>query len=226
MATLEIPPDLEDLCLARGDDVNPHRPLLTGDVIDSVEVPVLGADRQTVVLVAHPCSMRQGPALAPLLHVAPVANYGSEGDIVWKKHFRVMPLGELPGRQRPVALLDQVTLVPSSEINPARRTFCASRVGINLLRQRLVHHLTRVVVETWMFDQEGAGTYEEVDLMEGWIEAALDTGASLGDATDAFHTWVRSGEEGRTYQDQLADPQAVPAVRRAARVEMRQRYGS
>lgn len=108
MADLEIPSPADDLFLARGDEVNAHRPLLTGDVVADVPVPVLGADNRTVVIIAHPCAMRtNGVDLAELILVAPVVEHHDAGDHVWEKHFKVSPLDGLAGFTHAVARLDR-----------------------------------------------------------------------------------------------------------------------
>jgi hypothetical protein len=225
MADLEIPGSIEDLCLARADDVNPNRPLFTGDVIDGVVVPILGDEPQPVAIVSHPCSMRAGASLAELLHVAPVTLYQAPNDQVWNKHFKVMPLGPVGGIEHAVARLDKMTLVAGAEIEVDKRVFCATRPGINLMRQRLVHHLTRVVVPTFDFDAEAAGAHEEAELLEDWTDEAVRCGTAVAAACIEFHEWITETDGDRTRQDALVDPQEVPGIRRAMRAELKARYG-
>ena len=45
-----------DLYLARGDEVNPFRPLFTGDIVADAAIPGV-QDGGKAVVVAHPCSM-------------------------------------------------------------------------------------------------------------------------------------------------------------------------
>lgn len=84
--------------------------------------------------------------------------------------------------------------------------------------------MTRVVVETWLFDREAAGTYEEIDLWEEWVSHAVESGAAAGEAARAFHAWIRQDDGGRTRQERLASPQTAASVRRAAAAAMRDRY--
>lgn len=226
MADLEIPQSIDRLCLARNDDVNPLRPLFTGDVVTEVSVPVFGGQPMPVALVGHPCAMRKGAVLAEHLHVAPVADYQSPNDTIWAKHIRVMPLGSIAGVAHGAVQLDRMTLVEASALDPSRRVFCATRSGINLLRQRLVHCLTRVVVPTYLFDEESAGAHEEIDLMEEWLLAADSVGIPVADASESFHEWIRERDGQASHQESLNDPQAVAGIRRAMRAEMRHRYGS
>lgn len=225
MPGLAVPSPADDLFLAQGDEVNAHRPLLTGDVVAGVPVPVLGADDRTVVIVAHPCAMRtNGVDLAELILVTPVVEHHESGPHVWKRHLKVSPLDGLAGFHRPVAQLERATLVRSADVGIGDRLACASRLGINLLRQRLVHQLTRVVVETWKFDEEAAGTYEEIDLWEDWVSQAGESGAAAGEAAQHFHAWIRQDDGGQTRQERLASPQTAASVRRAAAAAMRDRY--
>src|ERR1700683_3155306 len=65
---LEAPPgttpDWATLYLARGDEVNEVRPVMTGDVFEDVPVCARNVDgepqRKTVVVVQHPCAIRAG----------------------------------------------------------------------------------------------------------------------------------------------------------------------
>lgn len=225
MAELEVPDDIEALTLTRDDEVNPLRPLFTGDVVTSVDVPILGDSPCAVAILSHPCAMRRGADLAPTLHIAPVAEHQS-GRVVWERHFRVMPLGRIAGFANAAIQLDQMTLVRSESLCIDQRVFCASRPAINLLRQRLVHHLTRVIVDTPTFDEEAAPAHEEVDLMEEWLETAAAARVEVADASTHFHEWIREVESGSPRQERLKDPQAVAGIRRAARSASRERYGA
>ncbi len=84
--------------------------------------------------------------------------------------------------------------------------------------------MTRVVVETWQFDREAAGTYEEIDPQEDWVSQAVESGAAAGEAAQHFHVWIREDDGGQTRQERLADPQTAASVRRAAAAAMRERY--
>lgn len=216
MAELEVPDDTDALALARGDEVNPLRPLFTGDVITDVEVPMLGDSPGAIAILSHPCAMRRGADLATVLHVAPVTAYQADHS-VWKSHFRVMPLGPTAGFPNAAIRLDQMTLVRSDSLEADRRAFCASRPAINLLRQRLVHHLTRVIVDTHTFDAESAPAHEEIDLMEDWLEQAATASVGVTDASAHFHEWIRGADGAIARQDRLKEPQAVAGIRRAAR---------
>lgn len=217
---LAVPDDPESLFLSRGDDVNPNRPLYTGDVIEDVVLPVLDDQPQIVIIVSHPCGMRAGPKLQTHLHVAPIVGHSESGPQMWTGNFKLMALDALPVLSNPVVRLDRSTLVRSDELEVERRIACLDRPGVNLLRQRLVHHLTRLVVDVALFDHEAAPAHEEVDLMEEWLNETTTHGVPMDDATAAFHDWLHAdGREAR-----LRDPAAVSSVRRALRTELYARY--
>lgn len=221
--TLEVPYDAGSLVLASGNDVNPNRPLYTGDVIAGVVLPVLQTDPLAVVIVSHPCSMRAGPTLLEHLHVAPVVAHSESGPQMWRGNFKLMALdavAESVGLTNPVVRLDRMTLVQTSEAQSAPRVACLDRAGVNILRQRLIHDLTRHVVNVTVLDVEASGAHEEVDLMEEWIDAAVTAGVEVAQAEADFHSWL----QGDARQSLLGSPSTASTVRRAARGEMGQRY--
>lgn len=224
---LEVPDDAEALFLARGDEVNSNRPLYTGDVVTGVHLDVLRADPLTVAVVSHPCAMRAGARLLDHLHVAPVVAHSESGLQMWRGNFKYMALdglAEAAGLTNPVIRLDRMTLAATDTLDISRRIACLDRPGVNILRQRLVNQLTRVVVPTRFFDEEAGGAHEELDLMENWLTAAGAVGVPLEAAARDFHEWVRAIDGTTTRQRALTNPQAVPSIRRAARSEIQQRY--
>lgn len=88
----------DDLYLARGGEVNPNRPIFTGDVLRNVPIPGVQDEGMALVL-AHPCSFRvdQGQ-LADRLLVARVKPMTKQGAKVWTSGFLDrMPLTDLDG---------------------------------------------------------------------------------------------------------------------------------
>lgn len=222
---LEIPESPEELVLAIADDVNPNRPLYSGDVFTGVRLPVLGPEPLTVVVVSHPCAVRAGARLRDHLHVAPLVGHSEFGRQMWTGNYRLMALDTLAavvGLTNPVVRLDLMTLVATSSLDLDRRVACLDRRGVNILRQRLVYQLTRVVVAVWQFDAEASGAHEEVDLLESWLDEAVSAGVSVEIATADFHSWLQV--DGR--QGALGDPSTASTVRRTARSEIQRRFGS
>lgn len=103
------------------------------------------------------------------------------------------------------------------------RSACLEPLGVNLLLQRWVHHNSRVVVQTHMYNEVTAGPYEEADLAEDWCETRLADGLDVRDATRECLDWLRQPQTagGPARQDLLVDPQLRAAVRAAARQHLR-----
>jgi len=133
-----------DLYLARVDDVNPLRPLFTGDVVADVAIPGV-QDGGMAVVVAHPCSMRGKDAqLEPRALVASVVERDKIGRAAWAKgNFGLMPLPDLleVGKLW-VARLDDIGKALTADIMAGVRVACLSPFGVNLLQQRFIWRLT------------------------------------------------------------------------------------
>lgn len=131
-----------------------------------------------------------------------------------------MPLPELrgPGAPFECAWLDQLGRTERAQVESSTRIACASPVGVNMLQQRLVFHLTRVEIPTPTFWDAFAHTYEEADLLEEWTEE-LGERLELDVAAAQFEAWIR--EESR--QQRLRDPQKRATIRVELRVELRRR---
>ena len=223
---LEAPASSSELYLAQGDDVPAGRPLLTGDIVQGIEIPGLAGSGDAAVLT-HPCSMRKdGVELADRLLVARVRKSSEIPLSRWKAgHFRVMPLPDLYGEgTHAAAFFEEIGLVDSMAVEGARRIACLSRRGINLLQQRFVWYLTRFAVPTHRLHEVTAAVLEEADLAEEWATAFLARGYSLQEAMQEFHKWIRAEDaSGAKRQDRLRNPQELPAVRRSLREELKRR---
>jgi hypothetical protein len=211
----------DDLYLARGDDVSEFRPLFTGDVLDDIAVPGV-QDAGRAMVLAHPCSMRGKDAhLAESILLAAVENHEAVPAYKWEQgYLNRMPLPELDGPEGSfaVAWLDRIGLAQTPSIISTRRLACLSPVGVNILQQRLVVHLTRVEIPTSKFWEAFAHTSEEVDLLEEWTEELADSVEPQQAAAD-FDSWIRA--ENR--QGRLRDPQQRASVRAAMRTEIHHR---
>lgn len=210
--------DPSRLYLTRGEEVSPHRPFFTGDVVESVAIPGV-QDEGAGIIVAHPCTMRRGPELAESVLVAAVGPHDEVPAERWGRgYFDRMPLPVLRGEGRPfeAASLTKVGLVRAEELLAADRIACLSEVGINMLQQRTVFNLTRLEVPTAEFWAAFAHTYEEADLLEEWVEAGADVGDATVLTAATFETWLRA--DGR--QESLRDPQQRASTRSEARREI------
>lgn len=204
-----------DLYLARGEEVNPNRPIFTGDVYR--DLPIAGVQDSGMALVlAHPCSFRFGAELADRLLVARVVSHPKQGPGAWRRGFLDrMPLPELDGDGFWAGYLELLGRTPTSGLRSGERVACLSEFGINMLQQRLTCHLTRAEVPTAKFNEAFAHTYNEADLLEEWTDTLTDAGWTPEAAAVKFEAYMRAGDP--SPQAKLLDVQQRPAVRRACR---------
>ena len=226
--TLEFPQSSDELYLAAAPtDVEPSRPLLTGDVFADIQVPGFDESGPAIILT-HPCSMRvDGVNLADRLLMARVTPSSGVPLHKWATgFFRIMPLPDLNGGCH-AARLDEIGLVMSSAVQSAQRLACMTPLGINLLQQRFIAYLTRFVVPTFRLNEACAAVFDEADLGEEWALVTVAAGMSLERAAVAFHDWLRSADSsGLTRQEQLAEPQRRSGVRRDMRRHLTDNFGS
>ena len=218
---LESYGSIEKLYLARGDEVNPLRPLLTGDVVETVDIPGVQEGARAVV-IAHPCQMRRGVALDAKILCALVRTHPPVDEPAWATGFYDRtPFPDLMGDSTLyVGDFTAVGLVESHELENGRRLACLQHFGVNLLQQRLVNHLTRVEIETDKFDDACAAVLEEADLLEEFRGEVVPVGIDIAEADAGFHDFIRADRDGgKSYQDWLRERQLRPQVRRACRAE-------
>jgi hypothetical protein len=145
----------------------------------------------------------------------------------WTGHISKMPLpGLVPGagssRRNQAAFFDDVYVVPSSNLDPARRIACLSQTGVNLLLQRWVHHNSRMIVPTWQYQDVSSPQYEEADLIEYWCDERVDDGLSVDDASLEAMKWLREDIEGGIMrQELLQERQKRSEIRRQMRTYLR-----
>jgi len=219
LETYEAP---DDLYLARGGEVNPLRPLCTGDVVADLAIPGV-QDGGMAAIVAHPCSMRGRDArLEPRVLAAAVAGSGKIGRTAWVTgNVGLMPLpGLLEAGQLWVARLDDIGKALTADILAGVRIACLSPFGVNLLQQRFIFRLTRHEVPTYLLQEVSAHVFEEADLLEEWSDTVCAAGASQEQAAASFEAFVRADYGGgKTLQSDLRDPQRRSTVRSACRAE-------
>lgn len=219
---LEKPRTPNDLYLARGDDVCDARPVLTGDVLDDVEViePDGSRTRRSVMVVEHPCSLRSdGVNLVPKLQVAGVHSRGKGGS--WRGNFSLMFLPELRPQKYAAADFGDPYIVGPGQLAMGHRVACLSTFGINLMLQRQVHRASRVIVPTSDFQAANEGVYEEADLIEEWCLERGDRGVEPLGATAECVAWLREEVNDVRRQELLRDPQQRSTVRRDMRAHLR-----
>lgn len=206
MALLASPDDPDDLWQAVGDEVPAHRMLMQGDVVLTDSGPLL--------VVTHACSMRRGAELHDTQMAAPIEAHPVskwDGSYDWMP----MPGAPVPHVNNPAGLLRVLRSVDTSVLVSGDRVAVMSNLGIQLLQQRLAHHLTRVAIDSAELAEHCAPILAEAELHEDWL------GALGADAEQQFHEFLDSDD--RKLRSWLADPakrsQAMTTVRR----EMRQR---
>lgn len=221
--SLETYADAADLYLTRGQDVNPRRPLFTGDVFADVPVPGIQPGGMALI-IAHPCTLRgRQTQLKEHVLVAAVREYAEVGQGAWTKgYYDMMPLPHLVGRGFYLGRFDEMGRALTADLLKTQRLACLSVPGINLLQQRLIWHLTRFEVETFRLHEAFAHTFEEADLLEEWNDVLCDGGVAKTEATVLFEEFIRADQgNGRTLQEGLRDPQRRSSVRSAVRAEAR-----
>lgn len=233
------PPGLDEIYGARGDEVAIHRPRLQGDVSRGIALPGLDDDdkHSLALIVDHPCSMRSGVQLRERVQMVRVRPEPDLPKNEWPTGFyRLFPLPKLiPGDKRCyAAFFDEVAMVPQEALQSEDRMACLSELGILLLQQRLVHHLTRVIVRPETLREASIPILEEADLQEDW-SATLATPAGTetlagaiareGQAFDEFLGQQHSAD-GTSRREALKDTMLRSAVRRAVQKEIKHRRGA
>lgn len=228
MSGLDRPRSVDELYLARGDEVEPYRPVITGDVFEGVTIPGTDEDLGFAIVLAHPCSMRAGAHLRSHVQMATVRRGPPillEG---WDGNYGVMPL---PGLRRPGDLRDRAVFevscrVPTSILTPERRVACLDTKGILLLLQRLTFNMTRYAPDQDTLLESIDYVLEEVDLMEEWMRARLvlgegeDPEVAIRDQEQAFDAILSQEINGSTLRNSLRDPKSRATVRRAVRAAL------
>jgi len=206
----------DDLYLAPGGEVNPNRPVFTGDVYRNGAIPGV-QDRGTTLVIAHPCSFRVGEGqLAERLLVTSVEPISKQGPNAWRSRFLDrMPLVDLDGEGYWVGHLDKIGRSLTADLHGGDRMACLSGFGVNMLQQRLTCHLTRAEIPTATFNEAFSHTFDEADLLEEWTDTLVAAGWTQAMAAAEFETFVREGDP--SLQAKLLDAQQRSSVRRPCR---------
>ncbi|MFF7259486.1 hypothetical protein ACFZCL_04220 [Streptomyces sp. NPDC008159] len=224
---MEKPKDPADLYRALGDEVNPSRPILTGDVFENVEVTNTDASvtRRTVMILDHPCSLRtDGVTLTERLLTAEVRRTepGSWRQGNYNRMFLPAPFPLADGKANPcAAFFDSCYHVSPDQLASGNRVACLTPLGVNLMLQRRVKHFSRVTVESFKFQEANSGVYEEADVIEDWCFDREDDGLKHSEAVAECVDWLREDVGGRTRQSMLKDPQQVSTVRQQMTQQLR-----
>jgi hypothetical protein len=228
---LDRPATADELYLARGDEVEPYRPVLTGDVFSEITIPGVGVPHELGMVISHPCNMRVGDRLRDNIQMLPIVEYQDVPLDHWVtgSHARVFLLPESQLLERPCAArFDETGMVPSRELTPGRRRICLSERGILLLLQRLVFSLCRADIPIEQFERAIAHVLAEAELLEEWNERLVpahgaDVEAALAAEATAFDEFMRTVEGETELRTQLRESHRVPNVRRLVRQEIARR---
>lgn len=218
-------PEWASLYRARGEEVVEHRPVFTGDVF--WDVTIAGeANPKSVIILQHPCAIRvDGVTLMPRLLVAEVAPAQVLMPSKWVTgNYKTLPLvglrpGELP--ETYAAKFIEHHLVARAELGAGTRIACLSQRGVNLLMQRWVHHNSRVIVPTWMYQEVSAPQFEEADMIEDWCTDRADDGIDAEAATPEVDAWLSEKLDGESRRDRLKDEQSRAQLRRDLREHLK-----
>ncbi|WP_194821815.1 hypothetical protein [Micromonospora sp. S-DT3-3-22] len=205
MPDLEAPRREEELYLARQDEVNPLRPPMTGDVYCDVAIPGVSDEEDPsgeglAMILAHPCSMREGPVLRQRIPVARVVPWNKEISFgAWRSnHISIMPLPHLIQSSKSemyAVVFERIGRVDSAELEISRRTASLTEYGIAVMQQRRIFFDTRAVVEIDALMEACAGVILETELAEEWNDALIDVAqkeegwldAALASEAQAFY---------------------------------------
>ncbi|WOQ69609.1 MULTISPECIES: hypothetical protein [Bacteria] len=220
---LETPAVPELIFMAKGAEVDPTRPIFTGDVFRRRDGSTMWA------VLQHPCALRrEGSDLLEQILVARVVEVQGHRSSWSKEAYRRMPLpGLQEGHEKhSIDFLALDLLGPDDLLDGCERIAVLSEQGVNLLLQRWVHHNSRVVVKTITFNEQISGPFAEADLQAEWMTDLEGTDSAT---SAAFHEWIRAGAEGGAgvnRQTLLDDPQTRAGVRRQMRVEIKARLAA
>lgn len=213
----------EALYHATGDEINPNRPVFTGDVVLIQSVPV--------AVLQHPCALRlNGVDLQPRVLVGQVQGWQRLTADQWAGNYKLMPLPTVAtddSNDSRISFVD-LDVINSDLLENSYRLANLSEAGVNLLLQRWIHHNSRVVVPTHSIQEVTSGPFAEAELVEEWCDTFTSQGLELGACRAGVHKWLRERESGMNLsrQEMLEDVEQRSAVRRAMRQRLREPFDS
>lgn len=225
----ETPQPLDSIYAGRGEDVDPLRPVFTGDVFsrESGGAPV--------IVLQHPCALRaDGVELVDRIlvaEVAPIAEVTKRANARtdWAdESMRAMPLPGLYEDGKDYAVdFRRIDALNGSEFQGGlRRVAILSLSGVNVLQQRWIRHNSRVLIPTGTYAEQIIGPYEEADLAAEWLFELDGVPAHAASQMHDFAKWIAAPAfqgDRRSRQDLLEEAQSRSSVRRAMLLEVRER---
>lgn len=234
MELLEAPESPDDLYLETG-DVSWSRPVFQGDIYREVHLLGVSEGPTSVMLITHPCSMRQGESLRERLAGVHVVEYQKLPLPRWRSgHYDVMPLpgsvADALDMNHPAADFRYIGGTPTSELILNKRVAALSENGLLLMQQRYIHHHARYAVDIETLYEHMAPVLIEAELQTDWSDSArlcpqagVDALAIIEQSQRDFQTFLGRGES--SLREQLKTPRFRAAVRREVRREIEKRFG-
>ncbi len=211
------------------------RPLAQGDVLRSVALPN-GDVLDLAMIVAHPCSMRQGGKLRERLVVAEVAAHQNVPARKWPTgFFDFFPLPELDDSGQPVSVyFHSLHSVVTQQLESCERVAVLTEYGQMVLLQRWIYHMARLVVDPQELTELIVPVQDELSMQMDWVEAGLDASLTGDERAERL---AQLGGEFQAFLGPPSDPASLRQrlsngehdrvyVRKAIQVEIKRRYGS
>ena len=196
--------------------------IMTGDLFSGVRV--IGARSPLTVMIAgHPCTIRGAEGtLQPRVVWVTVKEHQRVPYRKWPQgYYNVFPIGcGQDGVNRAADLQEWVT-VDSAQLDRTRRELTLTDYGIVALQQRIVHSLTRVVVEKGVLYESMRPILREAELERDWVEARSQT-QKIDESTREFARFMDEADRRRRLRDESHESAVRSEVRSRLRESSRQ----
>lgn len=211
------------------------RPIMFGDVFADVPCSRGGAPESYVMVMTHPCSMRNGATLRSSVVTAQVTKFPGgkvKDQTLWRSrffdYFPLVGFNNAHPQEPCVVRLGELHAARTADLDVAKRAFALSNYGVASVLQRWMYQLSRDPVPIAVLEELIAPAMTEAELEEEWCQAALDAGAMpIKDASSDFQTFLGLPHAGGLRDALLSgDISALARVRRDVRVERRSRFGA
>jgi hypothetical protein len=227
---LDYPRSEHELFLGVGDEVDPFRPLIQGDVYRGLTIAGYPPDdHDHVAILQHPCSMRRGPELRDRVAVVPVRVYQRVPLEAWSVgHMRVVPFPTLSvgASAHAAAYLTEPGTVRAEEFSGATRVAQLSTHGLLLFQQRVVYCSTHCVVGLDTLEEFSAPALAEAELLTDWCTALVERHPDIAEPeairleSAAFERYIRLETDVQTRLDSV---ETRADARRQVRLEIDRR---
>lgn len=212
-----IEPEGDDEILDFEPEALQFNAVMTGDLFESVAVA--GEPQPAPVVVAgHPCTIRGASGrLRPRVACIRVGDHQAVPYRHWPAgHFGVFPISRAVGLGQVAADLQEWVTVDSSQLRREKRRLTLTERGVVILQQRVVHALTRVIVDPILLEQASRHVLREAELERDWVEG-LEGLKSLDDLVADFASFMDRDSR----REQLKNGAGEAAVRREVRAELK-----